>query len=144
MNIEKKNCRFWRFQAKRTSPLNSAHVFTYCSTGPHWFLLFFRFLHFSTLESLKTLFLMFWRLGTMLKRCGRNATRRDDGDDWDPTPQKSKFKIWPHPRPYFEFWFLQEKNMTATDDWDPTIETRRDDATTTDPTDLWVVRRLAC
>ena len=83
---------------------------------------------------------MFYRLGTMLKRCRRDATRHDATRRrrrLRPNAAKSKFEIWPHLRPNFEFLFLQEKTTTATrrlrpDDWDLTIETwrLRPDATT--------------
>ena len=64
-----KTCDFRRFQPKRTSPLNSAYFFAYCSTGQNWFSTFFRKWHFLDIKIIKNyMFWMFWRLGTMLKR----------------------------------------------------------------------------
>ena len=52
-----KTLNFRRFQAKRNSPLNSVHVFTYCNTGQHWFSTLFRiWLFFLAWTSLTTVF----------------------------------------------------------------------------------------
>ena len=44
---------FWRFQAKRTAPLNSAYFFAYCSTSQNWFSTFFRKLHVCDIRIIK-------------------------------------------------------------------------------------------
>ena len=64
-----KTHHFRRFQTKRISPSFSAHFFTYYSTGQNHFLTFFRIWHFFDIIIIKNcMFLMFWRLGTMLER----------------------------------------------------------------------------
>ena len=64
-----KTHNFRRFQTKRTSPLNSAHFFTYYSTGQNLFSFFCRLWHLFGIIIIKNCIkLMFWRLGTMLQR----------------------------------------------------------------------------
>ena len=64
-----KTYHFRSFQAKWTSPLNSAHFFTYFNTSQNWFSTFFRKWHFLDIRIVKNcMCLMFWRLGTMLER----------------------------------------------------------------------------
>ena len=64
-----KTHHFRRFPPKRTADLNSAHFFTYCSTGQNWFSTFFRIWHFFGMKIIKKCIKSrFWRLGTMLER----------------------------------------------------------------------------
>ena len=64
-----KTHHFWRFQPKRTSPSFSAHFFTYYSTGQIWFATFVRLWHCFDIRIINNyIFLMFWRLRTMLER----------------------------------------------------------------------------
>ena len=56
-------------QPKRIAQLSSAYFFTYYSTGQHWFSTIFQKWHFFDIRIINNcVFLMFWRLGTMLER----------------------------------------------------------------------------
>ena len=64
-----KTNHFRRFQPKRIADLSSAYFCTYCSTGQIWFSTFVRKGHVRDIRIIKSLiFVMFWRLGTMLER----------------------------------------------------------------------------
>ena len=64
-----KTSHFRRFQAKWIADSNSAYFFTYFNTGQNYFSTFFSKMSFFDIRIIKNcMFLMFWRLGTMLER----------------------------------------------------------------------------
>ena len=72
-----KTHHFRRFHAKRTSPLNSAYFFAYCSTGQNCFSTFFRTWSFLTWNSLKTILIWcFEGLGL----CSNDFSKRKASD----------------------------------------------------------------
>ena len=68
-----KTYKFRRFHAKRTSPLNSAHLFTYCSTGQKYCSTCFSNMSLFVVKFIKTI--LIWCFGG-LGLCSNDLSKR--------------------------------------------------------------------